>query len=72
MLIEVNPLLAFVAGLVSFVSPCVLPLVPAYLAYLGSRGSDRVIYTSSQSGEVAAQRRVRDIYLIIFNKLESN
>lgn len=27
--------LAFVAGLLSFVSPCVLPLVPAYLGYLG-------------------------------------
>jgi cytochrome c-type biogenesis protein len=26
--------LAFVAGLLSFVSPCVLPLVPAYLGYL--------------------------------------
>jgi cytochrome c-type biogenesis protein len=33
----VNPALAFLAGLASFVSPCVLPLVPAYLAYLGSR-----------------------------------
>ncbi len=27
--------LAFIAGLLSFVSPCVLPLVPAYLGYLG-------------------------------------
>jgi cytochrome c-type biogenesis protein len=27
--------LAFVAGLVSFVSPCVLALLPVYLAYLG-------------------------------------
>jgi cytochrome c-type biogenesis protein len=27
--------LAFVAGLLSFVSPCVLPLVPAYMGYLG-------------------------------------
>src|SRR5450755_3459289 len=26
---------AFVAGLLSFASPCVLPLVPPYLAYLG-------------------------------------
>ena len=26
---------AFVGGLLSFVSPCVLPLVPPYLAYLG-------------------------------------
>ncbi len=30
--------IAFLAGLVSFASPCVLPLVPAYLSYLtGSR-----------------------------------
>ncbi|MHB8507058.1 MAG: cytochrome c biogenesis CcdA family protein [Candidatus Dormibacteria bacterium] len=29
--------LAFLAGLVSFLSPCVLPLVPAYLAFLGGR-----------------------------------
>jgi cytochrome c-type biogenesis protein len=33
----ISPALAFLAGLVSFVSPCVLPLVPAYLAYLGAR-----------------------------------
>jgi cytochrome c-type biogenesis protein len=26
--------LAFVAGLISFISPCVLPLVPAYIGYL--------------------------------------
>jgi cytochrome c-type biogenesis protein len=32
-----NPAIAFLAGLASFVSPCVLPLVPAYLAYLGGR-----------------------------------
>ena len=28
--------IAFLAGLVSFLSPCVLPLVPAYLGYLSS------------------------------------
>ncbi|MET9840161.1 cytochrome c biogenesis protein CcdA, partial [Streptomyces virginiae] len=27
---------AFVAGLVSFLSPCVLPLVPGYLSYVTS------------------------------------
>jgi cytochrome c-type biogenesis protein len=31
---NISLLLAFVAGLVSFLSPCVLPLVPAYLGYL--------------------------------------
>ena len=29
--------LAFIAGLVSFISPCVLPLVPAYVGYMGGR-----------------------------------
>lgn len=29
---------AFVAGLLSFLSPCVLPLVPTYMAYIGGSG----------------------------------
>ncbi|MDQ6692701.1 MAG: cytochrome c biogenesis protein CcdA, partial [Candidatus Dormibacteraeota bacterium] len=37
MLPHLSPSLAFLAGLVSFLSPCVLPLVPAYVAYLGGR-----------------------------------
>lgn len=32
---SVSLALAFVGGLLSFASPCVLPLVPAYLGYLG-------------------------------------
>src|ERR1700674_487276 len=31
---HLNVLTAFLAGLVSFVSPCVLPLVPSYLSFL--------------------------------------
>jgi len=31
--------LAFVAGLASFLSPCLLPLVPAYLGYVGSQAA---------------------------------
>jgi len=40
MLDHVSLPLAFLAGLVSFLSPCVLPLVPAYVAYLGGRAGD--------------------------------
>ncbi|GAC1421463.1 MAG: cytochrome c biogenesis protein CcdA [Candidatus Velthaea sp.] len=31
---QINILTAFAAGLLSFVSPCVLPLIPAYLSFL--------------------------------------
>jgi len=42
----ISPALAFLAGLVSFVSPCVLPLVPAYLAYLGARAGAQSVTVS--------------------------
>ena len=32
---------AFLAGILSFLSPCVLPLVPSYLAYVGGSSKDR-------------------------------
>ena len=35
--LSVSPILALAAGVLSFVSPCVLPLVPAYLGYLGGQ-----------------------------------
>jgi cytochrome c-type biogenesis protein len=41
--------IAFLAGLLSFVSPCVLPLVPAYIGYLGG--------TAVMTGEQASTRR---------------
>lgn len=40
--------LAFLAGLVSFLSPCVFPLVPAYAAYLGGRATREVEQAPSQ------------------------
>ena len=29
-----GPLVAFVGGILSFLSPCVLPLVPSYLGFI--------------------------------------
>jgi cytochrome c-type biogenesis protein len=39
--------LAFIAGLISFISPCVLPLVPAYIGYMGGRLTKQVAQTGS-------------------------
>jgi cytochrome c-type biogenesis protein len=49
--------LAFFAGLLSFVSPCVLPLVPAYIGYMSGRVTQTVstqVSVSSQGQAVAS------------------
>lgn len=56
MLSGLNPAIAFLAGLASFVSPCVLPLVPAYLAYLGSGSSHLSGGVSAADGGAVAHR----------------
>jgi len=39
---EIGILTAFLGGVISFLSPCVLPLAPPYLAYLGGTTIDRI------------------------------
>ncbi len=41
-MVDVTLGLAFLAGLLSFISPCVLPLVPAYIGYMGGRMTQQV------------------------------
>jgi len=54
----ISPALAVLAGLVSFVSPCVLPLVPAYLAYLGARAGQPATVTATAIGPAAPPDRL--------------
>lgn len=56
---EIGILTAFAGGIISFLSPCVLPLAPPYLAYLGGTTIDRV------SGEAAVvdPRVSRQVFL---------
>jgi cytochrome c-type biogenesis protein len=44
---EINITSAFLAGVISFLSPCVLPLIPAYLSYLTGIGIEQM----KQAGE---------------------
>jgi cytochrome c-type biogenesis protein len=50
----ISPAIAFLAGLVSFVSPCVLPLVPAYLAYLGARAGQPALAVGPGAAAIPA------------------
>ena len=50
----ISPAIAFLAGVVSFVSPCVLPLVPAYLAYLGARAGQPAITAGPGAAAIPA------------------
>lgn len=47
---------AFIAGIISFVSPCVLPLVPPYLCYLAGVSMDEL--TADSGDDTRASNRV--------------
>src|SRR5579864_4611667 len=42
------PIAAFLAGLISFLSPCVLPLVPGYVSLISGAGVEELKTTDSQ------------------------
>jgi cytochrome c-type biogenesis protein len=43
------PIAAFLAGLISFLSPCVLPLVPGYVSLISGAGVEEL---KSQDGQL--------------------
>ncbi|MDC1049998.1 cytochrome c biogenesis protein CcdA, partial [Candidatus Pelagibacter sp.] len=49
-------LIAFGAGLISFLSPCVLPLIPGYISYISGASLD----------ELLANKKVNLVPLILF------
>jgi cytochrome c-type biogenesis protein len=53
-----GPFLAFSAGVLSFVSPCVLPLVPIFLAHISG--------ASFENGQLVASRRTTFTHAVAF------
>ena len=51
---QVSILAAFVAGLISFLSPCVLPLVPGYISMLSGIGVDQLRRGEKPRGSLIA------------------
>jgi cytochrome c-type biogenesis protein len=48
---------AFIAGVLSFISPCVLPLIPGYLSFVSGVTLDEMRGTSSVAAPANARRR---------------
>lgn len=55
----IGVLTAFLAGVVSFMSPCVLPLVPGYVSYVSGRSLENIV-----DGQDAKQR-----FSVLFSSL---
>src|SRR6188474_933687 len=49
---DISIFAALIAGLVSFLSPCVLPLVPPYLVYLAGSSLERLADDDPQTGSM--------------------
>ena len=41
--------IAFFAGLISFLSPCVLPLIPGYISYISGTSLEKLIEKKNSS-----------------------
>jgi cytochrome c-type biogenesis protein len=60
----VNMLIAFAGGLLSFLSPCVLPLVPGYISLISGVSIDHL---KGEGGSAAGARRAVIINSLAFN-----
>jgi cytochrome c-type biogenesis protein len=50
-----SPLVAFAAGLLSFISPCIIPLIPSYLTFIGGTSFQELSSGSYGRGRVIAR-----------------
>ncbi|MFQ3537185.1 MAG: cytochrome c biogenesis protein CcdA [Aggregatilineales bacterium] len=64
MLSDISIGIAFIAGLLSFISPCVLPLIPAYIGYLTARASGQAALEVGQANAALSLSRANR--LIVF------
>ena len=56
-----NPILVFVEGVLSFFSPCILPLLPIYMGYLSSNAK-----SVDENGQIVYRRSSVMKYTICF------
>lgn len=58
--VQLGAMVAFAAGLLSFLSPCVLPLVPSYIGFITGMTGDELASSS------AGSRRIAFVHALLF------
>lgn len=61
---EVSLVMAFLAGLLSFLSPCVLPLIPAYISFITGISIDDLVSVGGEKGKMTG-RILQEMVLFI-------
>ena len=64
-MIEVTIVGAMLAGLLSFLSPCVLPLVPAYLSYISGVSVNELRMRDSESAGVKRRAMIQSGWFVV-------
>lgn len=66
---NVNVFTAFAAGLISFLSPCVLPLVPGYISIISGFSLDQLKLESAKPALTRAVLRNSILFILGFRLL---
>jgi cytochrome c-type biogenesis protein len=64
---EISLIIVFVAGLLSFLSPCVLPLIPGYIAFIAGLPLDEISDSSWKSMQTAAAMINSTLFVLGFS-----
>lgn len=61
---EVSILIAFSAGILTFLSPCILPLFPSYITYITGRSFEE-IKSSARSSDITRRTVINSLFFIL-------
>jgi cytochrome c-type biogenesis protein len=61
---EVSILIAFSAGVLTFLSPCILPLLPSYITYITGKSFDE-IKSSDRPGSITRLTAINSLFFIL-------
>ena len=71
--VSVSVFTVFLQGLISFFSPCILPLIPLYIGYLsggtGTMGEDGKMHYKKSNSRVEFNKRTALYFYVFFSSI---